>query len=206
MQRQTAFTLTEILVTVAIMGVMALFGFTSYGRFAEKVAVENAGKELITFIRSTQMRSRNGDRGTGNCKISIAKIAGGTDASAKLYGWKVKFSSNGATSHPICTSGYADGTGGYEAKPFESNINLYCTRNKGTCSYLFTKSVFGDTWYDGTAEGATKNQIFVVTDGTFHYHFALVNGSVTNGSYCTNFAGTSPDCKKDCFCDVANME
>lgn len=187
MQRQAAFTLVEILVVVALISLLTAYGFTTYGRFSEKIAVENAAKELITFIRTTQMRSRNGDRGTGSCRQDVTKIA---DGSSKLNGWKVKFTAQGATSNPVCNN--SDGTGGYQTKEFEKNVKVYCCHGataSSTCSnqYLYTKSVFGDTWYNRTTASAdAKNHIFVTGDGTYYYRFVLANGSISNGRYCAN--------------------
>jgi len=200
MKRQLAFTLTEILVAIAIMGVMALFGFASYSRFMDRSVVENTGKELITFIRTAQMRSRSGDRGTGACLSSIDVIAAG---SSKLNGWRVDLSATGATSYPVCTVSGSTMTGDkLSTKPFESGIKLYCSATSTCSNYIYTKSVFGDTWYNATSQGSTSDQnshIFVVTDGTNNYRFVLANGSVSNGSFCAPLA--------DCFSGtVTNME
>ena len=202
MKKRTAFTLVEMMVIVAVLGILSTFGFASYSRFAQRLEVENAAKELITFIRQVQGYARNGDRGNNalgsGCNATVFDIA---SDNSKLLGWRIDLKANEANGYPVCWTSssprVADETGGksLDLTTINSSIKFYCS-GWSTCSsstnYFFVKSIFGDTWYqheytkgsiDTTGVG-NKNKIIVVSDGEFYYRFRLSNGSITNGSFC----------------------
>lgn len=199
MRRQQGYTLVEILVVVALVGMLAAYGMTTYGRFEARSRTEMVAKELITYIRQAQMYARNGDRGPdidGNrdCHGSAATIAEGKSS---LSGWEVALSANSATSKPCCTTSGSTTSCtngiGYGAWKLPSGFTLLCGDGSrepasANCKSLFVRSIFGNTYYNyqKASHSGDKKAVFVIkADGwDLYYHFALSNGAITSGDFC----------------------
>ena len=206
MRRQQAFTLIEILVVVALVGMLAAYGMTTYGRFEARSRTEMVAKELITYIRQAQMYARNGDRGPGGrCNVKASEIAAGKSG---LKGWQIKLDRTAdnhsqAKSVPWCTAPIdselrpGDGYSGYE---LPDGFVLYCGKDPCSNKYLFVRAIFGNTVYGGMESGmesdGTKDAVFTVkAEGwNLYYHFALSNGAITSGGFCEELDG---DCQRD---------
>jgi prepilin-type N-terminal cleavage/methylation domain-containing protein len=100
--RQTGFTLVEVLVVVAIIGLMSTMGMVSYFRFADTSRIRGAAQEAQTFIRDIQNRAKMGDRGEGDCATN-----GGAGAviTNRFLGWELTFGGDTITARPMCDGG-----------------------------------------------------------------------------------------------------
>jgi prepilin-type N-terminal cleavage/methylation domain-containing protein len=61
-KKSLAFTLIEMMVAVAVMGILTAVGVVSYRQFNEKQKVVVAGKEVIALLRDSQKKAKSGDR------------------------------------------------------------------------------------------------------------------------------------------------
>ena len=121
--KKPAFTLIEMLVVIAIVVLTSGFGFVSYFRLHDRQRVENAAKEVVTYLRGIQSKARNGDRGgfvPGSGAYAACSTPGAvnlSDASMgvkRLAGWRTTFSRSGETSilqsQAVCELYRADGS------------------------------------------------------------------------------------------------
>jgi len=79
--RNKGFTLIELLVSITIMMLMVGMGLASYITFNEKQQLSGAAKELQSYFRSAQSRSRNGDVPAGCTKLEGYNIQMAQDTS-----------------------------------------------------------------------------------------------------------------------------
>lgn len=98
--KETGFTLIEVLVVVAIIGLMSAMGMASYFEFADNNRIKGAAQEVQVFLRDIQNRAKMGDRGEGFCATNGANSVLGK----KFEGWQVSFSAGGTKieAWPLC--------------------------------------------------------------------------------------------------------
>jgi len=80
-QRRLGFTFIELLIVVAIMGVLTSIGVASYNNFNDKRVVENAAAELKSNLSSTQSKAVNNEKPT-SCADKV------------LDGWYLEYINN----------------------------------------------------------------------------------------------------------------
>jgi len=98
---QGGFTLIELMVVIAIIGIMSTLGIASYFRFTDDQRVRGAALETQSFLRDIQNRAKMGDRGNGACATD--GDPGGV--LGKVFcGWEVTITngSNQASAAPLC--------------------------------------------------------------------------------------------------------
>ena len=116
---KTGFTLIEILVVVAIIGILTTIGISSYNNFNEKRKVRRAAEELKLYIRLAASKAINNEKDTR------AAYCGSGDTNP-LSGWFVDLRDGHRKIYGMCGSdNECDSTGtSFGNKSFDKGIGI----------------------------------------------------------------------------------
>jgi prepilin-type N-terminal cleavage/methylation domain-containing protein len=209
LQPQSAFSLIELMVVVAIAMVLAGFGMTNYFTLQDRQRVENTGKELVGYFRRIQNHAHTGNRGleTGDCHADLKEIAEGA---RRLEAWAINLSLDAnyaLKSFPLCrdvSANLAQGASEDFVLPRQWQLK---TQNDAGKIYetLIVETLAGNTYlsektastlmindFNSNNPDRTNRQVvFLLTDEgqKYGYIFALESGAITTGCLCQVTSG-----------------
>lgn len=78
----SGYTFIELLVVMVIMGIILVFGFSSFQQFTQRQIVKSASKQLVNDLNAAQNMATNGNK-PANCTnldgYSVITVAGGSN-------------------------------------------------------------------------------------------------------------------------------
>ena len=193
-----AFTLIELLVVIGIIGVTATFGLTSFFRSQERLKVENAGKELVIYLRGVQNRARAGDRGVGGCNDPEEILA----RANTFLGWETRITD---TAGEILFSRAAcDDVSGVNSSSRDRGFELsngLTFSSSPVIDTIFFESLFGNIKRNRNPGSPLleETRFWITSSQTeYEYYFIIDRGTITNGCLCEGVGcaslATAPRC------------
>lgn len=203
---QPAFTLVEMLVVLAIVGLMMGIGVNSFFGYRERQALEQTAANLQTYIRQIQNYAKNGYRGEGDCALTSNNTV--TNLALKLNYWNITYntSTGDFEATPHCTEyeyegafltqrSNSDKTGDAvifrPALPKNYTINIIPQAQPDENLITF-QTVFGETLLNYDPNNIKyipiPNLRIVIAnpDDDLGYRFYITNGGIiTDGCLCT---------------------
>lgn len=143
---KSAYTLIEILIVVAVLGVLTFAGLASYSRFREKQDLMQAAEDLVTRLRLLQ-KDATAAIGPSTCSTALSKVTFKVDnATQGTITWdcgtapneiykpsnKVKFKNPfGATIVFVPLTGFVTSSGTIELRSTNNTFNVPIVTTSG---------------------------------------------------------------------------
>lgn len=160
-KNNSGFTLIELMVTVAIVGIFASIALPSFARLIENNRVTTATNELVSGLTLTRSEALKRSADVTMCaSTDQTSCSGSNDFST---GWAVFQDCDGDGD---ITAGNVDCNGDSAAteliKVFDGNDSIYMENSRPAVTYLFSGRVDVSTFEIGTSDAAADQRKTVV--------------------------------------------